>query len=114
MFQMKLPIILVALMALTFSSCNLHREVSNNNSPSPKRVEQASVSQSQSHKPCVNLNAAAAQELKDLPGIGDVMAQRMIDYRERHGRFRRTEDVIIVEGFSEKRYRAIADRICIE
>lgn len=103
---------MVALIALTFSSCKAHSDVSNVNSSQKPGVEQASVSQSQSHERCVNLNAATAQELKDLPGIGDVMAQRIIDYRERHGGFRRTEDVIIVEGFSEKKYRAIADRIC--
>lgn len=114
MSQVKPPIILVALMALTFSSCKPHRDVSNNNSSSQPQVEHASVSQSRSHARCVNLNTATAQELKDLPGIGDVMAQRVIDYRERHGRFRRKEDVIIVEGFSEKKYHAIADLICIE
>jgi competence ComEA-like helix-hairpin-helix protein len=112
--QMKPPIILVALMAITFSFCKAHRDVSNNNSSSQPQVALASVSQSQSHKQCVNLNAATAQQLKELPGIGDVMAQRIIDYRDRHGRFRRTEDVIIVEGFSEKKYGAIADRICAE
>jgi competence ComEA-like helix-hairpin-helix protein len=114
MSQVKQPIILIALMALTFSSCKPHRDVSNNNSSSPPQVEQASVSQSPSYARCVNLNAATAQELKDLPGIGDVMAQRVIDYRERHGRFRRKEDVIIVEGFSEKKYRAIAGMICVQ
>lgn len=111
--QMKPPIVLVALMAITFSFCKAHRDGSNNSS-SQRQVAQASVSQSQSHKQCVNLNAATTQELKDLPGIGDVMAQRIIDYRDRHGRFRRTEDVIIVEGFSEKRYRAIAGLICVQ
>src|SRR5258707_4608709 len=111
---MKRPIILIALIALTISSCKAHRDVSNNNSSSQKPVEQNSVAQSQSQKPCVNLNAATAEELKDLPGIGEVTAQRIIDYRERHGRFRRPEDIIIVEGFSEKKYRAIANRICIE
>lgn len=114
MSEMKLFIILVALMAPTLSSCRAHREVSNNNSSTGPPVEQASVSQSQSHKQCVNLNAATAHELKDLPGIGDVMAQRIIDHRERHGRFRRTEDLIIVEGFGEKKYRAIAGLICVQ
>jgi len=52
--------------------------------------------------------------LKELPGIGEVMARRVIDYRERHGRFRRPEEIIIIEGFSEKKYRAIAARICVE
>jgi competence ComEA-like helix-hairpin-helix protein len=111
---MKRPIIPVALIALTFSSCNAHRYVSNNNSSSEKLVEQGSISQTQTQKPCINLNAATAEELKDLPGIGEVMARRVIDYRERHGRFRRPAEIIIVEGFSENKYKAIAHRICIE
>ncbi len=111
---MKLSIILVALLALTLSTCKPHRDVPNNNSSSQPQIDQPSVSQSQTHKQCVDLNTATAQQLKDLPGIGDVMAQRVIDYRERHGRFRRTEDIIIIEGFSEKRYRAIAEMICVQ
>jgi competence ComEA-like helix-hairpin-helix protein len=113
-FQMKRPIIPVALMALIFSSCNAHRYVSNNNSSSQKPVGQSSLSQPQTQKPCINLNAATIDELKDLPGIGEVMARRVIDYREGHGLFHRAEEIIIVEGFSEKKYRAIAHRICIE
>ena len=112
---MKRPIILVAFLALTLSSCKPHRDVANNNSSSQKpTVEQPSFSQSEPQKACVNLNAATAEDLKELPGIGDVMARRVIDYRERHGRFRRTEEIIIVEGFSEKKYRAIAAMICVE
>lgn len=111
---MKRPIVLVALLVLTLSSCKPHRDVANTNSSSQKPVEQTSISQSESHKPCVNLNTATAEELKALPGIGEVMARRVIDYREHHGRFRRPEEIIIVEGFSEKKYRAIANHICVE
>jgi len=113
-FHMKRPTILIALVALTFPSCNAHRYVSNNNSSSEKPVGQPSMSQPQMQPPCVNLNTATAEELKGLPGIGDVMAGRVIDYRERHGRFRRPAEIIIVEGFSETKYKAIAHRICIE
>jgi len=42
------------------------------------------------------------------------MAKRIIDYRERHGRFRRSEELIIIEGFSENKYRTIASLICVE
>ena len=112
--QMKRLTILVALVALTFSSCATHRDVSSVNSSQKPPVEQTSISQSEPKKPCVNLNAATVEELKELPGIGDVMARRVIDYRERHGRFRRPEEIIIVEGFSEKKYHAIAEMICVE
>ena len=49
-----------------------------------------------------------------LPGIGEVMSRKIIEYRERNGPFRRPEEIIILEGFSEKKYRAIADLVCVE
>jgi competence ComEA-like helix-hairpin-helix protein len=109
---MKQHIILVTLLVLAVAACKPHREAANSSSRKP--IDQPSISQSESHAPCVNLNAATAEELKELPGIGEVMAQRVIDYRERHGRFRRPEEIIIIEGFSEKKYRVISERICIE
>ena len=63
---------------------------------------------------CVNLNRASAAELIELPGIGEVMSRRIIDYRQHHGPFRRPAEIIIIEGFSEKKYRAIADLICVD
>ena len=111
---MKRPIILVTLLALTLSSCKPHRDAASIDSSSQKPVEQTSISQSESGKPCVNLNTATAEELKELPGIGEVMARRVIDYREHHGRFQRPEEMIIIEGFSEKKYRGIANQICVE
>src|SRR5437868_15525952 len=58
-----------------------------------------------STQPCVNLNRATAEELMQLPGVGEVMSRRIVEYRERHGPFRRPAEVIILEGFSEKKYR---------
>jgi len=62
----------------------------------------------------VNLNTATAAELEALPEIGETLAQRIIVYREQHGSFRRPQEIIIIEGFSENRYRAIAHLICVE
>jgi competence protein ComEA len=64
--------------------------------------------------PRVNINTATAEELVRLPGIGEATSRRIIEHRERNGPFKRPEDLIIVEGFSERKYRALAGMICVE
>jgi competence protein ComEA len=63
---------------------------------------------------CVNLNTASVQDLVGLPAIGEVLAKRIVEYRAKHGPFRRPQDIIIIEGVSENKYRAIAELICVE
>jgi competence protein ComEA len=63
---------------------------------------------------CVDLNTAGVEELMTLPDIGEKTARRIIEHREEHGPFGRPEEVIIVEGFSERKYRAIAPHVCSE
>lgn len=46
----------------------------------------------------VNLNTATVQELEALPGVGPVLAQRIVEYRETHGPFARVDDLIQVSG----------------
>lgn len=48
----------------------------------------------------VNINTATVDELKQLPGIGDVLAQRIVAYREFNGPFQSTDDLSAVEGVS--------------
>ena len=52
----------------------------------------------------VDLNQATADELEALPGIGAVLAQRVIAYRESAGRFRTVEDVRSVKGIGAKKF----------
>ena len=63
------------------------------------------------HERKININTAPASELQRLPGIGPVLAARIVEHRRRHGPFRRTVDVIIVRGMSAARYRRIAHLI---
>ena len=111
--HMKLLALSIAVIALAFATCRRSEDVGNTNSGrrSADRIEWISNAKPKS---CVNLNTSTAEELMRLPGIGDVMAKRIIDYRERHGRFRRPEEIIIIEGFSERKYRAIAGMVCVE
>lgn len=79
----------------------------NSAASSALRSSEASI-----RKECLNLNRATSKELEPLPGIGEAMARKIIEYREQNGPFQRPEEVIIIEGFSERKYRAIADLIC--
>lgn len=52
----------------------------------------------------VDLNRATAKELESLPGIGTVLAERMIAYRQSVGRFRTVEDLREVAGIGAKKF----------
>jgi len=61
----------------------------------------------------ININLASQSELTDLPGIGNVLASRIVDYRRQHGDFNRIEDLRNVSGIGDKRYEAIQDKITV-
>ncbi|MGI6013994.1 MAG: ComEA family DNA-binding protein [Oscillospiraceae bacterium] len=61
----------------------------------------------------VDLNTADAEQLKQLPGIGDVLAERIIAYREEHGGFSSIEEIMNVKGIAGGRFAEIKDKICV-
>ncbi|MGW7052760.1 helix-hairpin-helix domain-containing protein [Streptomyces sp. NPDC054887] len=52
----------------------------------------------------VGLNAATAEQLETLPGVGPVLAQHIIDYRTQHGGFRSVEELREVKGIGDRRF----------
>jgi competence protein ComEA len=51
----------------------------------------------------INLNTATAEQLEAIPGIGPVLAQRIIEYRQTHGRFQSVDELLEVHGIGAKR-----------
>ncbi|MEX5721129.1 ComEA family DNA-binding protein [Geodermatophilus maliterrae] len=59
----------------------------------------------------VDLNAATVGDLDALPGIGPVLAQRIVDHRTEHGRFASVEQLDDVPGIGPAIYAALADLV---
>ena len=61
----------------------------------------------------VNINTADVAGLAQLPGIGEVLARRIVDYRSTHGNFTAVEQLTNVEGIGEGKLEAILEWITI-
>jgi len=57
----------------------------------------------------LDVNQATAEQLEALPGIGPVIARRIVDYREKHGLFKSVDELLNVNGIGPKRLAAIKD-----
>ncbi|MBR4904169.1 MAG: helix-hairpin-helix domain-containing protein [Selenomonadaceae bacterium] len=61
----------------------------------------------------ININTADAEELATLKGIGNSLAQRIIDYREQNGAFKTIDEIKNVRGIGEKKFDAFKDKITV-
>lgn len=62
----------------------------------------------------VNINKATVEELQRIPGIGEVLAKRIIEYRNKTGGFKSIEELKNVKGIGEKKLEAIRPYITLE
>ena len=61
----------------------------------------------------VNLNAATAAQLQTLPGVGASTAQRIVDYRQKNGSFKKIEELMNVKGIGEKSFLKLKPLITV-
>jgi comEA protein len=61
----------------------------------------------------VNLNTATAAQLDALPGVGASTAQRIVEYRQKNGSFKKIEELMNVKGIGEKSFLKLKPLITV-
>ncbi|WGX76744.1 helix-hairpin-helix domain-containing protein [Paraclostridium bifermentans] len=62
----------------------------------------------------ININSASKEELDSLPGVGEVTAQKILDYREENKEFKSIDEIKNVKGIGENKFNDLKDYICIQ
>ncbi len=54
----------------------------------------------------IAINKATVEQLSQLPGVGPVLAKRIVEFRTKHGPFRRLEELLAIQGVSRKKFES--------
>lgn len=108
MQRKKLEIRFAALVALAFAIiAGTSFTYSGNLYAAPKMEAEAMQSAP------VNINKAGAEELQTIRGIGPVLSERILAYRQEHGAFKQPEDLSQVHGIGGAKFQKIKDQITV-
>ncbi len=66
------------------------------------------------YKSAININTATLEELEKLPRVGEILAQKIVEHREKFGKFRKAEYLMLVDGISDSRFREIRNLVKVE
>jgi len=61
----------------------------------------------------LNLNTATPKQLEALPGIGPVLANRIVEFRQKKGGYKRIEELLAIPGVSEKKWKVLRQYLTV-
>ena len=108
--------VFAAFLAGFFAGRNLTRtpvQISTMPAPAAETQFTEETTPEQTEPAIININTATAAQLETLPGIGPVLAQRIIDYRTEYGPFQTVGDLTNVSGIGTKKLEAVLDLITV-
>ncbi len=110
-----IPITLTVIFAFLLMGVFIYRQ--HNEAISLSNIQTADqntdVNSSPIHDGKININTATAEDLTLLPGIGETLAKRIIEYRTQIGHFAQLEDLMNVSGIGKTRFQQICDYITL-
>ncbi|MGH9971084.1 MAG: ComEA family DNA-binding protein [Pyrinomonadaceae bacterium] len=106
--------LLAGLLVLASAACGRLPRQYLSEHPSPRVASAKSSTRVDSTSARININSASAQELEKLPGVGRVVAARIVAHRQEHGSFRRVEHLLLVRGISDRKFREIRSLVTVE
>lgn len=62
----------------------------------------------------VNINTATTEQLTLLPRVGAVVAERIVEFRDKNGRFKKAEDLLLVSGIGDRTFDLIKPYVSLE
>lgn len=62
----------------------------------------------------ININTATANELLKIDGVGETLAKRIVEYREKNGGFKDVDELKRVDGIGEKTLETIKNYVCVQ
>jgi competence protein ComEA len=80
---------------------------------SPLAQQNGSSQAAPAPAPPLNLNTATAADLEKLPGIGPATAARILEYRQKNGAFKKTEELMNIQGIGEKSFLKLKSLVTV-
>jgi len=77
-------------------------------------LQAQTADQKETGKSLVNINTAGQSDLERLPGIGPSLAKKILEFRQKNGSFKSTNDLVAVQGIGEKKFEQLKNLITVK